>query len=78
VRRQIEGTADDKPERVGGEMQGKVCVVTGVSGGIGKAAAAGLARRGATVALVAPRADAGQEARAGRAHLFPGSLQNWQ
>ena len=66
-------------------MEGKVCVVTGASGGIGKAAAAGLARRGATVALVARRADAGEEARAevareaghaGRVHLLLADLSS--
>ena len=34
-------------------MQGKVCVVTGATNGIGKATAQGLARLGATVVLVA-------------------------
>lgn len=34
------------------ELQGKVCLITGASGGIGKAAAAGLARMGARVAMV--------------------------
>ena len=33
-------------------MEGKVCVVTGATSGIGKAAAAALARRGATVVMV--------------------------
>jgi NAD(P)-dependent dehydrogenase (short-subunit alcohol dehydrogenase family) len=33
-------------------MQGKVCVVTGATSGIGKAAAAALAKQGATVVLV--------------------------
>ena len=44
-----------------GAMDGRVCVVTGASGGIGKAAAAGLARLGATVAIVVRRPDAGRE-----------------
>src|ERR1051326_7116231 len=33
-------------------MQGKVCLVTGANGSLGKATAAGLAREGATVVLV--------------------------
>ncbi|MBI4787341.1 MAG: SDR family oxidoreductase [Chloroflexi bacterium] len=33
------------------EMKGKVCIVTGANGGIGKATAAALAQRGATVIL---------------------------
>jgi NAD(P)-dependent dehydrogenase (short-subunit alcohol dehydrogenase family) len=33
-------------------MEGKVCIITGASSGIGKATALGLARMGATVALV--------------------------
>lgn len=47
-----------------GEMSGRVCVVTGASGGIGKAAAVELARRGATIALVVRSAERGQAARA--------------
>jgi NAD(P)-dependent dehydrogenase (short-subunit alcohol dehydrogenase family) len=40
-------------ERVtGAQLQGRVCVVTGASGGIGRATALGLARLGATLALV--------------------------
>ena len=46
-----------------GEMAGRVCVVTGASGGIGKAAAAGLAARGATVVLVVRSRERGEAAR---------------
>ncbi|HEU4557671.1 MAG TPA: SDR family NAD(P)-dependent oxidoreductase, partial [Longimicrobium sp.] len=42
------------------EMNGRVCVVTGASGGIGGAAARELARRGATVALVVRSRERGQ------------------
>ncbi|HSU15467.1 SDR family oxidoreductase [Longimicrobium sp.] len=45
-------------------MTGRVCVVTGASGGIGKAAATELARRGATVALVVRSPERGEAARA--------------
>ncbi len=44
-------------------MEGRVCVVTGASGGIGKAAAAGLAKRGATVVLVVRSRERGEAAR---------------
>lgn len=47
-----------------GEMSGRVCVVTGASGGIGRAAATELARRGATVALVVRSRERGEAARA--------------
>jgi NAD(P)-dependent dehydrogenase (short-subunit alcohol dehydrogenase family) len=50
-------------------MRGKVCVVTGATGGIGGATAAELARRGATVALVARDAGRGRALAAG----LPGS-----
>ena len=52
--------ADPRPA---GELAGRVCVVTGASGGIGKAAVAGLARRGATVALVVRSRERGEAAR---------------
>lgn len=44
-------------------MDGKVCIVTGASSGIGKAAAAGLARLGATVVLVCRDRGRGEAAR---------------
>jgi NAD(P)-dependent dehydrogenase (short-subunit alcohol dehydrogenase family) len=34
------------------EMQGKVCLITGANGSIGKYSALGLAQRGATVVMV--------------------------
>jgi NAD(P)-dependent dehydrogenase (short-subunit alcohol dehydrogenase family) len=46
------------------EMSGRVCMVTGASGGIGKAAATELARRGASVALVVRSRERGEAARA--------------
>ncbi len=39
------------------EFDGKLCIVTGASSGIGKATARLLAQRGATVIAVARRAD---------------------
>lgn len=47
-----------------GEMAGRVCVVTGASGGIGKATATELARRGATVVLLVRSRERGEAARA--------------
>jgi NAD(P)-dependent dehydrogenase (short-subunit alcohol dehydrogenase family) len=41
-------------------MNGKICLVTGASSGIGKATALGLARIGATVVMVCRDADKGQ------------------
>lgn len=46
------------------EMSDKVCVVTGATGGIGKVAAIGLARRGASVVLVCRDRGRGEEVRA--------------
>lgn len=44
-----------------GEMDGRVCVVTGASGGIGRATAVELARRGAAVVLVIRSRERGQD-----------------
>lgn len=46
-------------------MQGKVCLVTGATRGIGRAAAEGLARAGATVLMVCRNPAEGETARAG-------------
>ena len=43
-------------------MQGKICLVTGASSGIGKATALGLARMGATVVIVCRDANKGEAA----------------
>lgn len=45
-------------------MQGRVCVVTGASAGIGRATAMGLAQQGATVALVCRNRDRAEATRA--------------
>jgi retinol dehydrogenase-12 len=47
-----------------GNMQGKVCVVTGASSGIGRAAALALAHLGATVALVCRNRERAEETQA--------------
>jgi NAD(P)-dependent dehydrogenase (short-subunit alcohol dehydrogenase family) len=44
-------------------MRGRVCVVTGANRGIGRAAALGLARRGASVVMLARDAERGARAR---------------
>ncbi|RDE15371.1 MAG: short-chain dehydrogenase [Candidatus Thorarchaeota archaeon] len=46
-----------------GHMQGKVCIVTGSSSGIGKATAEGLAKLGARVIMVVRNQQRGEEAR---------------
>jgi NAD(P)-dependent dehydrogenase (short-subunit alcohol dehydrogenase family) len=45
-------------------MQGRVCLVTGASNGIGKAAAVGLARQGASLVLLCRDRDLGENAMA--------------
>ncbi|MSQ11635.1 MAG: SDR family oxidoreductase [Dehalococcoidia bacterium] len=44
-------------------MRGRVCLVTGASSGIGRAAAEGLARMGATVVMVCRNAERGEQAK---------------
>jgi 3-oxoacyl-ACP reductase-like protein len=44
----------------GGVMKDKICIVTGGSTGIGKATVAGLAQRGATVAIACRDLDKGK------------------
>ena len=61
-------------------MQGKVCVVTGASSGIGRVTAVGLAERGATVVLICRNEERGApvleeiERRGGRATLLTADL----
>jgi NAD(P)-dependent dehydrogenase (short-subunit alcohol dehydrogenase family) len=45
------------------EMEGKICLITGANRGIGRAAALGLAKLGATVVLVCRDAGRGRQAR---------------
>jgi len=56
-----------------GEMSGRVCVVTGASGGIGKETAKGLARTGATVVLLVRSRERGEAARGEIIRDVPGS-----
>jgi NAD(P)-dependent dehydrogenase (short-subunit alcohol dehydrogenase family) len=53
-------------------MDGRTCVITGASGGIGRETALALARRGATVALVARDVVRGEAARAEVARVATG------
>lgn len=54
-------------------MSGRVCVVTGASGGIGKETAKGLARKGATVVLLVRSRERGEAARDEIARAVPGA-----
>jgi NAD(P)-dependent dehydrogenase (short-subunit alcohol dehydrogenase family) len=54
-------------------MRGCVCVVTGASAGIGKETVRGLARMGATVALVARSRERGEAAMANVSQTVPGA-----
>jgi retinol dehydrogenase-12 len=51
------------PTRVGGDLSGRTCVVTGASAGIGRAAAEELARLGGRVVLAVRDPDKGERAR---------------
>src|SRR5438309_4574728 len=51
------------------DMKGRVCIVTGGNGGIGRATAEELARRGATVAIVCRNKERGDAAKADIARL---------
>ena len=55
-------------------MEGTVALVTGATGGLGKAVATGLAREGALVAVVGRSAARAEEAMAGIRSLVPGAL----
>ena len=57
----------------GGEVSGRVAIVTGASSGIGAALARELARRGTTVAVVARRADRLEEVLADCVKIAPAS-----
>jgi NAD(P)-dependent dehydrogenase (short-subunit alcohol dehydrogenase family) len=54
-------------------MRGRVCMVTGATGGIGKETARGLARLGATVVLVARSRERGEAAVADISRTVPGA-----
>ena len=54
-------------------MRGKVCVVTGASGGIGRETARGVARQGATAVLVVRSRERGEAARGEILRTVPGA-----
>lgn len=56
-----------------GETSGRVCVITGASGGIGKETAKGVARAGATAVLVVRSRERGEAARAEIVRDVPGA-----
>jgi NAD(P)-dependent dehydrogenase (short-subunit alcohol dehydrogenase family) len=58
---------------MGSDLRGRVCVVTGATAGIGKETARGLARMGATVALVARSRERGEAALASIRGAVPGA-----
>lgn len=62
-------------------MQGKVCLVTGASGGIGKVTGRELAKLGATVVMICRNRTKGKAAQAEtkevKRHHLPNSLIMW-